>query len=304
MDNGLLAVFLFRRKTLATELSKEAEDMARMMNRLAEDRHVMKYSRWGLRRHLWPILSAFLLCQAHGLAQSGPEPPCGQTPAPPYPRLDESATVQSWNASDIGRDWKPPACTGWTAVGFTTLVATVARFRLASDADGLLRHIGAISALTGMRYWSATRQQWQTLIVDAYALTGMPSGHRRNDFTLEEMREGRVLYFEQVDNLTGKALYRLHIATASADRFVVDVENVSTMHYLFIPVAHPGDLQSIYFLDRESDHVWRYYSIMRIGLNANRLASGKPSSAINRAVAFFRYIVGIPTTQEPPAAVR
>jgi hypothetical protein len=61
-------------------------------------------------------------------------------------------------------------------------------------------------------------------------------------------------------------------------------------------------LQSIYFLDRESENVWSYYSIMRTGKNANRLITGNESSAVNRAVAFYRSLVGIPTGQEPPAA--
>ena len=101
----------------------------------------------------------------------GPQPPCGKEPIPPYPPLDDPAIVKSWSESDFGRDWRPPACTGWAAVGFTTLVTTVARFRHASEAEGLLRHIGAISELAGMRYWSTTHKRWRTLVVDAYALT-------------------------------------------------------------------------------------------------------------------------------------
>jgi hypothetical protein len=94
----------------------------------------------------------------------------------------------------------------------------------------------------------------------------------------------------------------MHIAEASADRLVMDVENVSTIRYLFMPLFHPGEMQSIYFLDRESENVWRYYSIVRTGKNANRLITGNESSEVNRAVAFYRYLVGIPTDQEPPAA--
>jgi hypothetical protein len=94
----------------------------------------------------------------------------------------------------------------------------------------------------------------------------------------------------------------MHIAEASADRLVFDVENVSTMRYFFIPLLYPGEMQSIYFLDRESENVWRYYSIVRTGKNANQLITGNESSAINRAVAFYRCLVGIPTGQEPPAA--
>jgi hypothetical protein len=248
------------------------------------------------------VLSAMLLCQAHGYAQLGPQPPCGKEPVPPYPGLDHSPIVKFWSESDFGRDWRPSACTGWAAAGSTTLVTIVARFRLTSEAEGLLRHIGAISELAGMRYWSTTHKQWRTLIVEAYALSGLRSSQRREDFTPDEMKEGKVLYFEQVDNLSGKAIYRMHIAEASADRLVFDVENVSTMRYLFITLFHPGEIQSIYFLDRESQDVWRYYSIARTGKNANWLITGNESSAINRAVALYRSLVGIPTDQEPPAA--
>jgi len=243
-----------------------------------------------------------LLYQAHGFAQSGPQPPCGAAPVPAYPSLDDSPIVKAWSRSDFRNDWTPPACTGWTEAGFTTLVTTVARFRHTSEVEGLLRHIGAISELAGMRYWSTTHQQWQTLIVEAHALTGLQPEHRRQDFTPDEMKAGKILYFEQTDNLTGKGIYRMRIAEASANRLVFDVENVSTMRYFFIPVLHPGEMQSIYFLDREPENVWRLYSMMRTGKNANRLIAGNESSAINRAVAFYRWLVGIPTGQEPPAA--
>jgi hypothetical protein len=254
------------------------------------------------RHRVWFLSLAILLCQTHGYSQPGPQPPCGNEPIPPYPGLDDLAIVKSWSKSDFGRDWKPPACTGWAEVGFTTLVTIAARFPHTSEAGGLLRHIGAISELAGMRYWSTTHKQWQTLIVDAYALTGSQSGRRREDFTSDEMKQGNVLYFEQVDNLSGKAIYRMYIVEASARRLVFDVENVSTMRYFFISIVHPGELQSMYFLDRESDNVWRYYSMVRTGKNANGLIARNESSSVNRAVAFYRHLVGIPTAQEPPGA--
>jgi hypothetical protein len=68
----------------------------------------------------------------------------------------------------------------------------------------LLRRVGAISELAGMRYWSTTHKRWQTLIVDAYASAGPQPIQRRPDFTPAEMKEGKLLYFEQVDNLSGK----------------------------------------------------------------------------------------------------
>jgi hypothetical protein len=166
----------------------------------------------------------------------------------------------------------------------------------------LLRRIGAVSELAGMRYWSTTHKRWQTLVVSAHALTGPQPSHRREDFAPDEMQAGKVLYFEQVDNISGAAIYRMHIAEAAADRLVFDVENVSTIRYSLVTLFHPAEMQSVYFLDRESDNVWRYYSIARTGLTASRLAAGHESSSINRAVAFYRFLAGIPADQEPPAA--
>jgi hypothetical protein len=245
-----------------------------------------------------------LLCQAYGYAQSGPLPPCGEEPVPPYPVLDDSPIVRSWSESDFGRYWKPPACTGWVQVGFSTLITTAARFRCTAGAEGLLRRIGAISELAGMRYWSTTHKQWQTLIVDSHAVTASQPTQRRQNFAPDEMQEGKVLYLEQADNLSGAAIYRMHIAEVSPSRLVFDVENVSVIRYFLLTLFAPGEMQSIYFLDRESDDVWRYYSIARMGRNASRLATGPghAASSINRALAFYRSLAGIPTDQEPPAA--
>jgi hypothetical protein len=254
---------------------------------------------WRGTRFLFIII---LLCQAHGYAQEGPRPPCGMEPIPPYPGRDNPPIVKVWSESNFSREWKPPACTGWAEAGYSTLVSTVARFSYSSGTEGLLRRIGAISELAGMRYWSTTHKQWRTFIVAAHALTGLQPSQRRANFLPDEMAEGRVLYFEQVDNLSGTALYRMHIAEASADRIVFEVENVSILSRFYVTLFHPGEVQSIYFLDRESDNAWRYYSLVRTGRNASRLATGHASSSINRAVAFYRSLVGIPTDLEPPAA--
>jgi len=255
------------------------------------------------RRFLLPLV---LLFPVPGFSQAVPQPPCGTAPVPSWPVLDAPAVSKLWSRADLGRDWKPPACTGWSAPGFTTLVTTVARFRYpsgpAGGTEGLLRHIGAISDLSGLRYWSTTHQKWETLITDAYALAGPQSGQRRGGFTPDELRTATPLYFEQIDNLTGKGVYRMRVAEASADRIVFEVENVATMRYLFLPVFPPAEMQSVYFLDRESENVWCFYGILRTGLHASSLVTANNESAINRAVAFYRSLVGIPADREPPAA--
>lgn len=249
------------------------------------------------------IVFAAVLCGAgSSRADTLPQPPCGRAPFPPYPDLENSPAVRAWDRAESGRDWIPPACTGWTDSGFTTLVVTAARFRHASGVEGLLRRIGAISEHAGIRYWSTTHKKWQTLIISAHALSDATGDRRREDFSPGEMVEGRNLYFQQEDNLSGKAIYRMRIRSASPDRLVFDTENTGTMRYLLFPMFRPGGMQSVTFLDRESQDVWRYYSINRTSRDASPLAAGYEASSINRAVAFYRHLAGIPTDREPPAS--
>ena len=254
------------------------------------------------RQVLWFAFLILLFCQQKIYGQSGPAPPCGNDPVPSFPPQVDVATIKAWHTSEAGAAWNPPACTNWARSDFSTLVAIASRFQYASDAQNLLRRIGSISQLAGMRYWSTTHKQWRTLIVDAHALSGPQLGRRRGDFSPDEMALGKVLYFEQTDNISGKAIYRMRIAATSPNRISVEIENYSTIRYLLLPLFRPGELQSIYFLDRESANVWRFYSIVRTGTPSSRLLPENESSAINRAVAFYRHLVGIPTDQEPPAA--
>jgi hypothetical protein len=248
------------------------------------------------------VFTAILCGEISGRAEALPQPPCESATVPPYPDLANSPAVKYWGHTESGSDWIPPACTEWTDAGFTTLVATAARFHHDSGIEELLRRVGAISSHVGIRYWSTTHKRWRTLITDAHALSGASGDLRRADFTPGEMTEGKILYFQQEDNLSGKAIYRMRIRSVSPDRLVVDTENIGDVRYLWMPIFHPGELQSITFLDRESQDVWRYYSIMRTGKNASPLAAGYEASSINRAVAFYRYLAGIPTDKEPPAS--
>src|SRR5579859_7646088 len=92
------------------------------------------YSSQGADRSWWPVSARDAVLES----RPGPQPPCGADTVPPYPSLDDPANVKSWSVNDLGRDWTPPACTGWATSGFTTLVSTVARFRYSAGADALL----------------------------------------------------------------------------------------------------------------------------------------------------------------------
>jgi hypothetical protein len=254
--------------------------------------------RW-LRVLTFALLTSILCCEVRSHADSGPQLPCGSGALTSYPDLENSPVVRAWEDPNLGRSWAPPHCIGWASPGFSTLVVTVARFRYSGGGEGLRRRVGAISELTGMLYWSTSKKQWQPLIVDASALQGA-AGDRRRDFSLDEVAESRNLYFQQKDSLLGNAVYRIRIRSVSPERLVFDTENTSTIRYLLLPLFGPSEVQSIYFLERESRDVWRYYNLART--SASSSTQGYQASFINRAVAFYRHLVGIPTDKEPPAS--
>src|SRR6266705_6246780 len=104
----------------------------------SNERESLEKGRWRPMLGMWPRITSLILlmpilCSAV-LTQrdNGPQPPCGLDASPPYPALDDPPTTKFWERSDLGRDWPPPACTGWTTRGFATLVVTVGRFRNSS----------------------------------------------------------------------------------------------------------------------------------------------------------------------------
>jgi hypothetical protein len=61
-------------------------------------------------------------------------------------------------------------------------------------------------------------------------------------------------------------------------------------------------MQSVIFLDRRGSGLWGYYQTIRAAEGASVIALGSDASYVNRLAALYRYVAGIPTDQEPPAA--
>lgn len=244
-----------------------------------------------------------LLAPGLSVADSAPRPPCAGAPSPAYAEPGSLPAVRMWTGDELGADWLPPACTGWHPLAFRTLVAAAGRFRFESGAEGLLARFAAVSAFAAIRYWSVSDKGWENLVTSASALSGPDAAMQRPDFQVAEMAGGADLYFAQNDNRsTGDVVYRMRVREIDPDQLVVEMENVSAVRYLVIPVAGPGDLQWLYFLERRSPDEWAYYSLARTGAGANSLTQGHEASYVNRAAALFRHFAGLPTDQGPPAA--
>lgn len=263
----------------------------------------------GLRRHAGAWVLAGLLAGVAvdaGLAEpraEPPTPPCAGPAQPPYSAVVGRPEVVVWFQNEGDAGWTPPACTGWKGDHFTVLVATAGRFRHAGDGDDLLGRMGAISGFEAIRYWSVTRGRWNDLVSRAYAVEGAAGEARRADFSLAEMQVGRRLYFRQIENTpAGDVVYGIRIAERAPGRLVVAVENAGPISWLLLPLFDPGGHQFLYYFEREAPGRWRYYSLARARLKWSFPFLGPVESYINRAVAVFRHLTGIPTDREPPPA--
>jgi len=240
---------------------------------------------------LWPIASN---------AINPPQLPCGEQVNPAYSAPNEPPNIQVWTGGSA-KDWAPPSCIGWTEHGYRMLVALAASFRFNGSAKDLLGRFGAVSSLRGIRYWSVTDQSWRVLITDASVVDDPNLQRRQADLSADELQRRKTMYFLQQDTRSsGPVVYRLRVLESSPARLVVEVENVSPVRAFMATLFSPGDLQFVYFLQMRSPGVWALYSLLRTGRDSSFLTAGHQASYVNRAVAFYRHLVGIPTDQNPP----
>jgi hypothetical protein len=230
-----------------------------------------------------------------------PRAPCGVEPYPNYPALDAPPVIVLWTQAELA-SWTPPACAVWASGSATLVVGLAGRFRNLSDADAMLARIGAVSSLRDVRYWSITDKQWNAMFVRATALDGPDSKKSRGDFPASEMRAGQDVYFLAADNRSrDDAVSRLHVREADNGHIIIETTNVTPLRWMFLSFAAPGNIQTWYFLDREASGSWRFYSLTRVLYAAPFFARFVSSeSYVNRALAMYRHLAGIPTDRDPP----
>lgn len=245
---------------------------------------------------LLPLL-LLLLVAPHAARAEGPalqpplQPPCRGPSQPVAAPSDRPPATAVWSEQALHKaGWKPPACLNWASGNTRLAIALAGDFRFDGTIDDLLARFGAFSAYKWIRYWSTSRQGWQNLASDA------GPDLKASDFVPGSSFD----YFE--DGRAGRIVYRLRVLERTPARAVVASENVTPIRAALVTAFDPGALQSVTFLDRRGSGIWSYYQIVRAGQGASSLVLGNEASYVNRAVALYRYMAGIPTDREPPVA--
>ena len=237
-------------------------------------------------------------------ATTGLQRPCGSALAPAYPLPGEPPIVKVWHDEDVRRTaWEPPHCAGWSPSSRSKLVlAVIGSFRFDGSADELVARIGAISTRRSIRFWSVTEKTWRPFVIEASALSPLDLRSHRADFLATEMTAGSEHYYWEKQARSGGIIYRMTVVERSPARAIVATENLSPVRFLLLTLFDPGALQSVVCVEQISPGVWGAFLLIRTGEGASALAVGRDAPYVNRAVAIYRHLAGIPTDGEPPAA--
>jgi hypothetical protein len=220
---------------------------------------------------------------------------------PVYAPLDAPPVVQ---ATRIPGDDMPPAgarCFEKTDSA-ATWVTVASYVQTSNSLKGFIERLGSISTLSTVQYWSTTEQKWRPMVTSASAISSVNSRLPRADYSLTELTTGTDLYYSVTDSRSGHPVaYRLRVLQDQPTELLAETANVDAIRQWGITVYAADGLHTLYFLKKQSAGVWAYYSITRV-LPHTFLAAGHDKSVINRAIALYRHIVGLPTDAEPPAA--
>ena len=244
---------------------------------------------------------ALILCAASAAAADEPYPPCHEAPDPAY--AVTGAPPNLLVLTEEGFVWDAPRCTGWGKGQYALLVAAAATFGHKGGVDGLIGKFAAISGFKTVRYWSTSHQAWRPLFRSAHALSTARQGARRGDFDLADLVPGPVKHFWLEENgPVGAAIFRLRVLERSRDRLIIDIRNQRAVNPPVHPKIAAGGYRYLFMFDRAAPGVWRYYGITGLRGKGAAAVTWFRNSYVNRAIAMYRYVAGIPMEREPPAA--
>ncbi|GEM_PF-2115650 len=99
----------------------------------------------------------------------------------------------------------------------------------------------SISRLKGLKYFSQTRQKERTLFYDSYVVDPETKSRKLKDPILKKPIPEKKIFIFQDDSTFRKNSYSV-LYHYTKTGFVIKIENVTTMSYLFVPLIKPRDM--------------------------------------------------------------
>ncbi len=153
----------------------------------------------------------------------------------------------------------------------------------------IFNSLRAISTLTGIEYYSASRGHMRTFYYDACIIDSPESNIRLPDPVADRIPDYDKQIIYTRDSSLGKNLFDVTYLYYT-DYFAMMMQNRSKIWKLFIPLVDPGELRT-YVLIVPGDNYVLFYGISLIKtINPFGIAESKGQNSLyNRLVAFFNW---------------
>jgi hypothetical protein len=251
------------------------------------------------------VLCGFTTFAPARAIQLPPSPPCAGEAIIARTSQGTQPAVTVWHTRTLPENWHLASCSGFAPPGDAVLIEVVGSLHHDGDALSLLARLGEVSTQRDILYWNISHGDWRNLLVDATALSGPSPELRRLDFRPDEMRPGARFYLlYDDDERPGPIIFEIEVREARPDGFVTVLRNVTAMRLMGVSIAGPGDLSNLLSIRRIGPGQFAYYGLSAVALAPMAAAMISDGAHINRAVASYRFLAGIPYDGDPPAALK
>jgi len=156
---------------------------------------------------------------------------------------------------------------------------------------GLFNQMLAVSTLTGIQYYSASRGAMRTFFEYSNAVDGPDTKYPIPDPVYSTPPAELTLYARQTDLTFGDNVYRYNYTAAKSGIFFVQ-ENITDLTYLTVPVIGKGNLRSVIAVFDCGDTLLFYIVSMTKAAPVPVMGNRIGSSFSNRAEAFMKWFTG------------
>jgi len=161
----------------------------------------------------------------------------------------------------------------------------------AEQRTGVFNQIMAVSSMTGLQYYSASRRAMRTFYEYSYLVEGPNSRNRLPDPVYNNVPETLTLYARQKDLTFGDNFYRYDFFT-NRDAIYFTQENITALTILLIPVIGRGNLKTVIAVFDSGDSILIYVASMAKAISVSSFGNRISDSFSNRAQAVLNWFVG------------
>jgi len=156
---------------------------------------------------------------------------------------------------------------------------------------GVFNQILAVSTMTGLQYYSASRRTTRTFYESSFMVDGPEAKNRIPDPVFTTVPQTLTTYAKQKDLTFGDNIYRYDYIAAQ-DAFYIIQDNITALTIAFVPVIGRGHLKSVIAIIDCGDSILVYAVSIAKAVSVPGLMSRVVSSFSNRVEAVLSWFTG------------